>query len=74
MYYQCDLEQDNGLRITTWIDEAGAKPGATIQLVEGEHIEWWRVAKVHPGPMSDQAFKKQQQLSRNSLSSIAGQK
>lgn len=66
-YYQVELEL-MGFKITTWIEERGAKVGNKIELTE--FGETWNVLSVYNPGIEEAVLKENQRLNRNSLSSL----
>lgn len=65
---QCELSRGTE-RVVLWIDERGAKPGATVELIgEGE----WKVEKAYAFDLPADVLREKQRLDRGSLPSIIG--
>jgi len=67
---QCALSQGDR-KTVLWIDERGAKPGASVELI-GDGF--WRVDEVYAFGMDATAVREKQRLDRGSLPSIIGAK
>jgi hypothetical protein len=69
LWYQCDLVNDAGSRMTSWIEERGARVNARLRLVD--ELGWWKVEEVYLPGIPREALTEMQNLNRKSLSSIA---
>ena len=67
-YFQCDLSQGN-TRTTGWIEERGAKQGASVEIPSLGGF--WRVDTVYGQPFEASALRDKQARDRNCLSSLA---
>src|SRR4051812_15842230 len=66
-YYQCHLRR--GAETTTgWIEERGARVGATVELLPARAL--WQVVSVHGPRLAEHMLREQQRLNRGSLPSV----
>lgn len=76
VFQQCRLYRftANGTETTTgWIEERGAKVGATVELLPGRgmvHGELWHVDAVFLPKIPESMLKEHQRLNRGSLPSV----
>jgi len=70
-YYQCRLQRGNSETVG-WIEDRGAKVGASVELKSADG-NFWRVTEVYPFGMDEAKLRQKQANDRNALSSIAGQ-
>jgi hypothetical protein len=70
-YFQCELSRE-GHTTVAWIEERGAKVGASVELKSADG-EFWRVKKVYAHDLDEAALRQKQANDRNALPSIIGQ-
>ena len=69
-YYQCRLRRAESETIG-WIEERGAKVGASVELKTADG-ERWDVVEVFTPGVDEAKLREKQQNDRNALPSIAG--
>ena len=68
-YFQCELAQGDA-RTVGWIEERGARAGASVELTELGGF--WTVLRVFPQPFEETALRKKQANDRHALPSLVG--
>lgn len=69
-YQQCRLRKDH-TETTGWIEERGAKEGATVEILKPEEMAGdWEVVKVYDTMLGETMLKEHQKLNRKSFKSI----
>lgn len=71
--YQCDLSRGDA-RTRAYIEERGARLGASVELKEKGFEGFWRVDAVADTGIDAKALGEKQILDRDSLPSVVGQK
>jgi hypothetical protein len=69
-YYQCRFKRGESETIA-WIEERGAKVGASVELKTADG-ERWNVIEVFAPGLDEAKLREKQQNDRNALPSIAG--
>lgn len=69
-YKQCLLSKGQSSTVA-WIEERGAKEGYEVELKTADG-DFWRVDKVYPYAIDEDALRTKQANDRNALPSIAG--
>lgn len=70
MFFQCRMRQDTAETVG-WIEERGAKVGASVELLTGDG-KFWTVTHVYTPGLEASALRDKQARDRNALPSIAG--
>lgn len=70
LFYQCRFQRD-GSETVAWIEERGAKLGASVELKSADGERWTVVEVYHPG-IDEAKLREKQANDRNALSSIIG--
>jgi hypothetical protein len=68
-YYQCRFQR--GSKTIAWIEERGAKVGASVELKTADGERWNVIEMFVPG-LDEAKLREKQQNDRNALPSIAG--
>jgi hypothetical protein len=71
LFYQCRMRHADGGETVGWIEERGAKVGASVELKTADGT-FWTVTEVYPGPLEEAALRAKQAADRNSRPSITG--
>lgn len=69
-YFQCRMRQGTAETVA-WIEERGAKVGASVELKSADG-KFWDVIEVYPGGIDEAALRQKQANDRNALPSIIG--
>jgi hypothetical protein len=67
-YFQCELRQGDAKTIG-WIEERGAKVGASVELLTADK-KFWVVTQVYPGGLEEKVLRAKQANDRNCLPSL----
>ncbi len=70
MFYQCRMRRD-GTETVGWIEERGAKVGASVELISADG-EFWTVVEVYKFGLDEAALRAKQARDRDCLPSLKG--